>query len=99
MGRLVQPPTPLRTLRRHATRRARSCLLPSPGNSATRRVLKQVSLRTRRQDSLVGSRAAQDHLIPTNKTSLGLHAWGNIVPACADCNGKKQGSDWRDFII
>ena len=43
--------------------------------------------------------AVEDHLIPTNKTDLGLHAWGNIVPACRECNAKKQGSDWRDFII
>jgi hypothetical protein len=41
----------------------------------------------------------EDHLIPTNKTDLGLHAWGNIVPACRECNAKKQGGDWRDFII
>jgi hypothetical protein len=26
--------------------------------------------------------AHQDHLIPVNKTDLGLHAWGDIVPAC-----------------
>jgi hypothetical protein len=43
--------------------------------------------------------AVQDHLIPMNKTDLGLHAWGNIVPACRDCNARKQRSDWRDFII
>lgn len=48
---------------------------------------------------LTGSSAAQDHLIPMNKTSLGLHAWGNVVPACGPCNAKKQGGDWRDFII
>ena len=42
---------------------------------------------------------AQDHLIPMNKTGLGLHAWGNVVPACGPCNAKKQGGDWRDFII
>ena len=41
----------------------------------------------------------QDHLIPVNKTDLGLHAWGNIVPACQECNAKKHGSDWRDFIV
>jgi HNH endonuclease len=41
----------------------------------------------------------QDHLIPTNKADLGLHAWGNIVPACSECNAKKQRADWRDFII
>jgi HNH endonuclease len=43
--------------------------------------------------------AVEDHLVPTNKTDLGLHAWGNIVPACRECNAKKQGADWRDFII
>src|SRR4051812_12819789 len=43
--------------------------------------------------------AAQDHLIPMNKSGLGLHAWGNVVPACSPCNAKKQGGDWRDFII
>ncbi len=42
---------------------------------------------------------AQDHLIPMNKSGLGLHAWGNVVPACGPCNAKKQGGDWRDFII
>ena len=43
--------------------------------------------------------ANQDHLIPMNKADLGLHAWGNIVPACQPCNAKKQGGDWKDFII
>lgn len=43
--------------------------------------------------------AVQDHLIPMNKADLGLHAWGNIVPACQACNAKKQRKDWRDFII
>jgi hypothetical protein len=43
--------------------------------------------------------AVQDHLIAMNKLSLGLHAWGNIVPTCAPCNAKKQGGDWREFII
>ena len=45
------------------------------------------------------NRAVQDHLVPMNRTSLGLHSWGNIVPACADCNAKKQGGDWQAFII
>ena len=35
--------------------------------------------------------AVQDHLIPMNKADLGLHAWGNIVPACQTCNATKQG--------
>ena len=43
--------------------------------------------------------AHQDHLIPVNKTDLGLHAWGNVVPACQDCNAAKHGSDWREFIV
>jgi hypothetical protein len=34
-----------------------------------------------------------------NKADLGLHAWGNIVPACQTCNATKQRKDWRDFII
>ena len=46
-----------------------------------------------------GRRAVQDHLVPMNKADLGLHAWGNIVPACDACNAKKQGGDWRDFIV
>ncbi|ORC19972.1 MULTISPECIES: hypothetical protein [Rhodococcus] len=34
-----------------------------------------------------------------NKSGLGLHAWGNVVPACGPCNAKKQGGDWREFIL
>src|SRR5436190_14253923 len=34
--------------------------------------------------------AVQDHLIPMNKADLGLHAWGNIVPACQACNAKSS---------
>jgi hypothetical protein len=48
---------------------------------------------------LAVGQAAQDHLIPINKTSLGLHSWGNVVPACGPCNAKKQGGDWKAFII
>jgi len=44
-------------------------------------------------------RTAQDHLIPMNKTSLGLHAWGNVVPACQDCNAKKQGREWHAYLV
>ena len=42
---------------------------------------------------------SQDHLIPMNKTSLGLHAWGNVVPCCGACNNEKQQKPWREFII
>lgn len=41
---------------------------------------------------------SQDHLIPMNKTCLGLHAWGNVVPCCASCNNEKQQKPWREFI-
>lgn len=50
-------------------------------------------------DTLVAGRIAQDHLVPMNKTSLGLHAWGNIVPACHECNAKKQGREWHDYLV
>src|SRR5260370_26572830 len=43
--------------------------------------------------------AVQDHLVPMNKTDLGLQGWGNVVPACQECNSRKQGGDWRDFIL
>lgn len=40
---------------------------------------------------------SQDHLIPMNKTSLGLHAWGNVVPCCSSCNNEKQQKPWQEF--
>ena len=40
---------------------------------------------------------SQDHLIPMNKSSLGLHAWGNVVPCCAGCNNEKQQRPWQEF--
>jgi hypothetical protein len=48
---------------------------------------------------LAPGRTAQDHLIPMNKTSLGLHAWGNVVPACQECNAKKQGAEWHGYLV
>jgi len=41
---------------------------------------------------------SQDHLIPMNKETLGLHAWGNVVPCCSVCNNKKHRHQWRDFL-
>jgi hypothetical protein len=41
---------------------------------------------------------SQDHLIPMNKSSLGLHAWGNVVPCCSPCNNEKQQKPWQEFI-
>ena len=42
---------------------------------------------------------SQDHLIAMNKTALGLHAWGNVVPCCTDCNNEKQQKPWREFAV
>ncbi|MCI2254553.1 HNH endonuclease [Domibacillus sp. PGB-M46] len=41
----------------------------------------------------------KDHLIPMNKTYVGLHAWGNLVPACHSCNSKKSGKEWMSFLL
>ena len=40
---------------------------------------------------------SQDHLIPMNKSFLGLHAWGNVVPCCKNCNNEKQQRPWEEF--
>ena len=40
---------------------------------------------------------SQDHLVPMNKTSLGLHCWGNVVPCCKDCNNEKQQKPWIEL--
>jgi HNH endonuclease len=42
---------------------------------------------------------SQDHLIPMNKSALGLHAWGNVVPCCSPCNNEKQQKPWEQFVI
>ncbi len=34
-----------------------------------------------------------------NKANLGLHAWGNVVPCCKDCNNEKQQRPWREFLM
>ena len=39
-----------------------------------------------------------DHLVPINRTSLGLEAWGNVVPACSSCNSSKHSKDWDEFL-
>lgn len=41
---------------------------------------------------------SQDHLIPMNKTHLGLHAWGNVIPVCTDCNNQRQQKPWIEFL-
>lgn len=42
----------------------------------------------------------EEHVVPMNRKLVGLHAWGNIVPACDPCNKAKspidnRGEDWR----
>jgi hypothetical protein len=39
-----------------------------------------------------------DHVVPINKQYLGLHCWGNIVPACKDCNNEKNTSTCEEFL-
>jgi 5-methylcytosine-specific restriction endonuclease McrA len=39
-----------------------------------------------------------DHVVPINKQFLGLHCWGNIVPACMECNSEKNTSTWEEFL-
>jgi hypothetical protein len=36
----------------------------------------------------------EEHLVPINRESVGLHAWGNIVPACKPCNDIKASGAW-----
>jgi hypothetical protein len=44
------------------------------------------------------TRLIADHLVPINRTSLGLEAWGNLVPSCGNCNEKKHKRDWIEFL-
>ena len=40
-----------------------------------------------------------DHAIPINREYLGEHKLGNLVPACRDCNSRKAGNDYREFLF
>lgn len=42
--------------------------------------------------------ATEDHLVGINKSAMGLHAWGNVVPACAPCNKNKHHKDWLTYL-
>lgn len=47
----------------------------------------------------LGSKSpTKDHLVPLNKASCGLHAWGNVVPSCSACNAEKHQRDWGEFL-
>jgi hypothetical protein len=37
----------------------------------------------------------EEHIVPMNRILVGLHSWGNIVPACKDCNSAKTPMDNR----
>jgi hypothetical protein len=38
-----------------------------------------------------------DHAIPINRSKLGEHRLGNLVPACKECNSKKGERDYIEF--
>lgn len=42
--------------------------------------------------------AVEEHIVPINRESVGLHAWGNVVPACRECNDRKKGGAWLEFL-
>lgn len=42
--------------------------------------------------------ATLDHLVPLNRKSLGLHAWGNVISCCRRCNKEKHFKGWEDFL-
>lgn len=48
--------------------------------------------------ALDGDLSTLDHLIPLNRTALGLHAWGNVVACCRHCNKEKHFKNWEDFL-
>jgi hypothetical protein len=39
-----------------------------------------------------------DHLIPMNKSSVGLHMYGNLVPSCKPCNAAKHSKSLEEFL-
>ncbi|MCK5678197.1 MAG: HNH endonuclease [Flavobacteriaceae bacterium] len=39
-----------------------------------------------------------EHAVPINKTMLGEHKLGNIIPSCNSCNKKKASKNYDDFL-
>jgi len=39
-----------------------------------------------------------EHAIPINKTEMGEHKLGNLVPSCKDCNSSKHHANFEDFL-
>ena len=40
-----------------------------------------------------------EHAIPINKTMLGEHRLGNIIPSCHSCNSKKGSMNFEEFLV
>ncbi len=40
----------------------------------------------------------KEHAVPINKSKLGEHKLGNLVPSCKGCNDKKHHSSYEDFL-
>src|SRR4051794_31692558 len=38
----------------------------------------------------------EEPFVPMTRAAVGLHAWGNVVPACKACNDAKGGPPWQD---
>lgn len=45
-----------------------------------------------------GGPLQQDHVVPINRTALGEHRLGNLVPCCPSCNAAKHNRDFRAFL-
>lgn len=43
------------------------------------------------------TKLVMDHAVAINRTSLGEHRLGNLVPACADCNSAKSQKSYAEF--
>jgi len=46
----------------------------------------------------VSDKMEVDHVIPMNQKSLGQHMYGNLVPACKDCNRSKRSLSLEEFL-
>jgi hypothetical protein len=40
----------------------------------------------------------EEHVVPINRESVGLHAWGNLVPACKPFNAAKRSFPWKQHM-
>ena len=39
-----------------------------------------------------------DHGVPINKTCLGEHKLGNLIPSCKQCNDDNHYADFKEFL-